>query len=1444
MTLGRPRLVASDRSTVAQFDRLALSGLNLLWGANQVIDARANNLQARLVRLPNGRFEIEDLLPERSKEPSRLPFRFRLDRAQATLIDRAGKQEWRRTALVTGLRVDGVGDDWVATAGAFVPGIGRASGRIQSVSERGITVTGRTNGLELASLFAHLKTTPERRRMGAIARTDFSSLRVSGPFAVFLPNRGDISVETNLKASAEDVRFERYHADRATFEGLITQKGAKGSAVVIEGPSRGAFTGSLDWTRGFRLGGDVRVGTPTVGDLPAWVRDLVPREVRFEDGVYDGWVTVVDGKAVADGNLSARWLRVANEEVRQPLVRIHFDDDSTLLRLVEGEYMGRNASGVLLFDSRRKTFTGAISSTHTTLEPLVARFPQLRGLTGEATLSMNLTGTIAKPNLNFEARGSAVYRRAGWRPVVVDRFDVTGTYRNGLVAVTRGILQGPAGLVTVLGDVDDSGSLNLRAVGRSLNLGVIDSRLAGRANLNARVTGSVRNPQANGRIELYNAEVEGQGITALAADFQADRNRATLRNLNAYRGAANVTGTLQYRFANEGISGRLAARNVQLDDLFGAGYVGSLSSPSLIVGGTLSSPVVRGTVNARDVVVQGIKIESATTVASLQGSLASISEGRFNLAGGTLDVSGGIDTKTRRGRFVAVASNLEVNQLAPILARYATVRARLNGTTTLEVDGTQLIAANGSGRLDDVELNDTRLGDGPWELRYAGGVVSGDLDVGFLDRFLSLSDLRYDPDSGSIAGRADLYSFNLEDLVGAALPSLPRLTFDEEQRLRAITGVVNLGSTFSGTLDDPVVNVESLQATNLNYRRTDFGQLEARMTLTEQRVDIPSLALTGPVGNVRLTGSVERDGAIALAGELSSVDLAALSVVDARLAQVGGTIDLPFEVSGETDSPVIQASMAARGLFAETKDAAEDETLRFLFDTIVVSEANGLSAVGRYFYRGFQGEIEANAPVEYPFALGGDGQVRARMTVAQRDLKEIASLFDGIDADKTEGYVEGEIRGSGTIENFVLNGAINLKAKSLGFEGTKVTETLDTSLKNVEASLSIGDNQVRIAMAGEGARGGSFASEAFTNVENVRSLAESLGAGGTRALLNNPLRGYVQFDAFHGREEFVGDAFVDGLIDGRVEFSGTLARPRIGGLLTASNVDTILPFFEATNEPGSDLAVNPTFDLRFALGNPARVRTATADIYMNGEGSLLGTLAEPNLHGSMAVDKGSIRFPASTVRLEPGGAIELRYRVSEGETFASLEVELEGRTALTALRYDDAPERYDILLELRGDLLKEGGLDLIATSDPPDLSQERILTLLGSVDLFTSFISSDQRYGTEERFRGALIGYALPVVFDPFTSRVAAALGLEYLNLEYNQYEQATIAFAKALTPELILQGRRQVSSPAPGFEQQYELRMVYRPRRLKGVLRRFSLSVGTDQDRPWKIALEYGMRF
>jgi hypothetical protein len=272
---------------------------------------------------------------------------------------------------------------------------------------------------------------------------------------------------------------------------------------------------------------------------------------------------------------------------------------------------------------------------------------------------------------------------------------------------------------------------------------------------------------------------------------------------------------------------------------------------------------------------------------------------------------------------------------------------------------------------------------------------------------------------------------------------------------------------------------------------------------------------------------------------------------------------------------------------------------------------------------------------------------------------------------------------------------------------------------------------------------------------------------------------------------------------------------------------------------------DPRFNINLNLSQPATISASAARLTVSGSGALTGSLSKPRVTADLRVRQGQLRLPTSRVNVDPGGTLKLIYQVDEvGQTTARLDVNMEGHTTVTALAFNDQVQRYDVTLGIRGNLLEEGETQLTASSDPPDLNQAQILAMIGQADVIGSLANTVPRSEAERRLQGALTSVALPAVFDPITSRLAAGLGLESLSLEYNPYEQASIAFAKVLGRRLTLSGFRQISPALPGQLQHWNVSIDYRLPFHRRILNRMNLSLGADQDRPWKLSLNYTVRF
>jgi len=1463
LRLDQPKLQDPKGGILAQLDHLVITGLRPEFGGQQVVRATARGLDARLVRLKSGRFEFEDFLPERKGPPGTIPFEIDLTDARVRLVDLAGPRRWEQLVTTNVVKVSGLGDDWVAASRVDARGIGVFPLRVQNVANFGLQIATVARDAELAPTIAHFVQTPPLR---GTAAADFRarSLRVSGPVRVFLPQSRAAQAETRLVARGEGVSYREYAADAVRFDGLVTSTGASGKVDARVGSNRGRFDGSATWNGPLTAGGQLAASTPGRDALPAWVRRLVPAELDYRGATFRGWVAYSEnGCYRVSGRTAAASARYRDESIQNASADVSARPDGILLTSLKGTYSGQPIAGNLAYGPKSGTLAGGFSAGRVQLDRVAARLG-LRGLMGTGELRATLAGTLERPDVAFSTRGQATYQYGG-RRFDLGRFEADGRFRNNTVALQRGLLDGPSGLVSASGSVGTEGAVGVDVVMRNFALGTLDPRVAGRANGVARLAGTLDQPRASGYLEAYNVVYQDQLLPFAAADFRVDRGLVALTDIRAVQGPTDIAGRATLRLTDRSLNGSFRARGIQPANFLGEEFAGVFDVPNLTVTGNLSRPVVQASLQGRNVVAQGVKLDSLEARVTARGDAITVNSAVARAAGGTVTASGNFDVSDKTGTLTLSGNDLQLDTVVPKLTSLVTVDGTLSGQVRARFANARLRAATGQGRIADAAVNGTLLGDGQWQVSTIGGRINGDLQIGSLDRYVQIQNAQYDPSTLAIAGDVTLLNVQLGDFTTITLPYLQNLSVDARDALRNLQGTLNLDASITGTTRSPGFDVRTFQASNLQYRERPIGNLETSLALRDRRWELRSLNLNGPLGNVTASGVVDERGETNLTGEVSGVPLVALSQLDPRLSigsPTGTLSSFAFVAQGPTSSPRVRASLNLDYLYGqaalpdETEQQRQDRLSRGLsvfLDTIEISETRqgvgGISIVGGYNYRGFTGAITAQAPLEYPLRVPNDGRAQARVTLRERQLEEIAPLLGGFDPKRTRGTVGGELTAQLINDRLQVGGNVSLVAPEIGFSSTTLDPRnpggplvrVEDSLRNVNAAVRLEGDTVSLEANGDSSRGGRVNVNARTRIQEAPRFLANVREQGLQALLDNPVSGGAVLDQFAVRLGFPANGFFQGTASGTVALSGTFSKPRISGELGLAKVDSTLASFETRAGGSNAPRINPTFDLKANLTTPARLRSTAADLTLTGSGSLTGSLALPNARADLEVERGTIRLPGGTVRLEQGGAVAVSYRTTPTDAVAAVDVDLIGRTALTARRFGETYERYDITIGVRGDLLKEKGLNLTASSEPSDLSQDRILALLGQTDLLQSI----GRGGDAERqIRDALAGYALPLFLDPVTSRLASGLGLEYLSFEYNAFEQASLAFAKVLGGGFTLQGRRQIGQAPPGFREVFDLRLVYRPRRARGILERFSFSVGADQDRPWKAALEYGTRF
>ncbi len=174
---------------------------------------------------------------------------------------------------------------------------------------------------------------------------------------------------------------------------------------------------------------------------------------------------------------------------------------------------------------------------------------------GTISADARLTGTSTRPEgiVRLNARGVQLRSGPG-RAIPAANLTAEAALSGGAARIDARLTAGSSNLaVTGTAPVSAGGSLDLRTTGL-VDLGMIQPlmaasgrRVAGRLNLDGRVTGTAAAPRISGTAQLTGGEVQdyklGLNLRAIAATIQADGDRIRLARLTAQAGSGTIGGS-------------------------------------------------------------------------------------------------------------------------------------------------------------------------------------------------------------------------------------------------------------------------------------------------------------------------------------------------------------------------------------------------------------------------------------------------------------------------------------------------------------------------------------------------------------------------------------------------------------------------------------------------------------------------------------------------------------------------------------------------------------------------------------------------------------------------------------------------------------------------------------------------------------------------------------
>jgi len=1447
--VGRNVTVTSPNEIpVARAESLTLRLPDAFGGPRPSIDVSIRKLEATVERDADGKLSLMDLLPEPTDEPSEQPFKVDIEGVRILLIDRSNGEVWANRISIPKLAVDGVGENWRASGLVEQEAGGTVQLLVRGEPKSGVIIEGKADRFELARYLGPLQRTPELRDVAGLNEISAEFVEADGPFwAEIVPDQ-PAKFSANIAASGRGLRYQQHRVRTAQFEGLVDSTGATGWIEVDEAGVRGQITGRIGWQEEIQGFGQLKLSVNDPAHIPLEFRRQLPPELSFRGANFDGVARYMPrGEFTLHGSVNAAAISWETETFEAVSFDSQWDGRTIALRNVRARYEGNPIQGAADIGVRERTLQAFAQTGRVQLEDFRER-TGLDRVSGFATAEAHATGSLDDLRIEVRLQGEATGEFEEGRWVSLGPFHALAVYQNETLNIDRLAIAGPTGVATANGSYGiRTGRIDLEVLTTGIDLADLHSKLSGTAIGRFEVSGTAEDYLAEGPVEVFGLKIAEQDVPLLTAQVQLTPRTLAARDLRASRGAGRLRGEALWAFESGALSGSFSGESFQIRDFTEENVEGSFDVRDGIVSGTIDAPVAEASVSGADLVAMGLRVDTAEGRVKVSLPTVELSAGIARFDQGEFLASGTYDWESGQGLLAGQTKNLPLDRLQPLLPPQTIIEGQLEGAYRVVLAENKLAQASVDGMVQGLTVNRAFFGSGPFMANGDGPLWTGQAQVGQPERYIEIDSFSFRPETRQLEAQVVAYELPVRDMFLTARPYLagdpqasgvdPPVSRELVQTLDGLEGTMELSARISGSLDDPEIDVESLLLKDTKLNGDETGRIDSTALRSQGKWTVRKFRWTEGPGILDVTGTFEEEGKIALDGNLNNFDTQWLAQFAPSLSKLSGDASLFFSVTGETKSPQIEASLS--GSFFEVGAGREDpdKQLKVEIYPILVSEGE-ISAAGTFAYRGFKGTIEAKSPFRYPATIPDNEAMSARLKVEPRPIKELRELIPTLDPENTEGTFTAQLDAAGPKGAIEVTGNVQVEASALAITG------IDTQLKNVKAVAGLAAEKVSLSFHAEPIQGGTFDANLSADLMHIEEALSS----SFDQLLTNSVSGTAFFKGFRVDERHGDQGSVAATANGALRLTGSLGRPVISTFVPISleSVRGVVPSVFESGFGEAEGMIRPEFRVAYIVGTrerPAEVVADPSQLTMYGSGTLTGRLPAMKADATLRVATGSIRLPNARIRLTPGGTVRAIYDASLAEPDFRLDVDIEGRTSLSTLRFTNLVERYEVFLDIRGNLLDPEEQLITARSDPPDLTSERILSLLGQIELFQSLSGQFTGDASRSALEQTLAGLALPVVFDPVTEALARQFGLEYLSVNYGPLGQTDVTLAKFLGKGFTLQGRREISDPIDGVVD-YDLRLTYRaPRHIRS-LRDLVFSLGTDQDRPWKISVEYGKRF
>jgi hypothetical protein len=1518
----------SDGSLLARIPHLLVTGIVADEGFAPKLQLKDAELW--VTRNAKGELDILNLFVKQESTSSQQPWQVSVRDSVLHFNDLSVKGGAKNDVeLATGNFV-GMGNNVEGGATATIPGL--ISGQIGfKKSESSTTVFGKQVTGRLAPILARLRAGLENKIVKPISRLRLASGEGKGDFSIILANNKP-RFTSNLTLKVISPQWNEYRADSVDFVGSISERGLKGKAIIHDKKLVGDVEGALSYGKKTVFAGNVKV----VGLTPTYLKIAkikLPRDVAFTESSSQGYLTYNDGKLGWKGRTTVSAANIYGLKLLKVDGDVTLQGDQLLATLRPTKVGATMIEGNFGLNLRSKVVLGSFSTPQVNASDFSKWLPS-NVLDSKARLVGLIDGTLSKPNVIVKGTLNPKIKLAD-RTLAFSPADVVLRFDGNQFSLDRLTLTDEAGSLYASGNIDLKKGINVKVVGNNINLAKLAANTSGKLDVQGLVTGKLSDPRYVGKVQGYQIGYSGVPgtIVAVASDFTGNNKGINFSEVDAMKGASQITGSLGIGFADKKLAGMFAVNGIDVSDLYDGPVVGILDLKDVTVAGTLAKPNISGSFDAKKVLAYNFAVDSAKGKLSYDGEQFKISEASAQLANGSItDIAGNLVAKTKTGNVAGRFQKLDLTDISQTLIHNVAaksgdpkslssslaIKGATSGSFSFSVSDGTFASLKSRGRVDDVFLNKATIGSGEWDVAFDGTNWTGDAFIGSLAEYFRIDNALYRPTTGEIGGEFLSYQIPVKELIVAAEPSMKaNLGPEAIAIIEKIDGKLGGLAQFSGTASKPTVDISEFEVSAIKLGKEDIGSFSMKAKYGDGMLALSDGLLVGPkqnkvvlpfVGRVTLPDNLAiPDGTAKLAGNIRDFDPTDLTKgqFDIKASIYGfpiskfepllpsnlsgssalNSLDLfvdtaSFNLSGSPEKPNLASHLeVSAGLAPDGKNARTGlmaKKLKLATDVSVVPDVNGekhVTSAGTFRFDTIEGSLDSNFFLNKDYAMENSKpiSVAAKLT-GDRDISSFFKQTSSITLGPKGAHLNGGLEYLQESNKPVsFKGGFNFDVDSLKVSTVQpmIGKPIDTILKNLSLSATIEhDPKAGYVLRTQGSTSTNYAKhddkvpdEGLVKIDAKIPIPEVENHNFDNLdLANRPiLDGSLAFTNFALYQTFLQNTFAQATVNTEtgkpVLLAGTLTHPKISGSIFFDDVKTVIPTLQPTTGTPESSSIDPTFDLNFFANSPMSIKSSLASIDVIGAGSLKGTLSNLKVDGSLTVQDGDLLLPGGKVKLSPDGTLVLKYDGSAFNSHATLDANLHGETSLTVLKNGLTPERYDISLDVKGDLLAPDALssndqfqqgnftrkDLFtATSIPGDLDQTRILQLLGRYDLLQSVIQSGVNSNVRDELKNAGLGFALPSLFSGITNELAKTFKLDYVGVDYNAFEQTSISFVKNLGKGFFIQGRQQLLQPLPGQPTAYDFRLAYRPRKGPNAVRALSFSLGTDQLRPYKFSIDY----